>query len=41
MDVELIFPLVNAVHRTHVYAGSVFYPDARFDDHIGHPAAPE
>src|SRR5882724_7478039 len=36
VDVELVFPLVDAVHRTHVHAPPVFDADTRFGDHVRH-----
>jgi hypothetical protein len=36
MDEELIFSLVNAVHRALVDAGAVLHADAGLTDDVGH-----
>jgi 3-oxoadipate enol-lactonase len=41
MNIELVLTFIDAVHRTHVYTGSILHSDAGFDDHIGHATAPE
>jgi hypothetical protein len=41
VNVELIIPFIYTVDRAHVDAGPVLHPDARLDNHISHPAAPE
>src|SRR2546422_10944312 len=36
VNVQLVLPLVDAVHRTHVYAGAVLQADAGFRDDVRH-----
>jgi hypothetical protein len=36
MDEELVLVLVETLHRAYLYTGSIFSPDARLRDHVGH-----
>src|SRR2546422_1228201 len=36
VNVELVLPLVDAVHRAHVYAGAILHADAGFRDDVRH-----
>src|SRR4029450_1938498 len=36
MNVELVLALVDAVHRTYIYATPVLDPNASFHDHVRH-----
>jgi hypothetical protein len=38
VDVELVLPFVDAIHRTHIHAGAVLHPNAGLDNYISHPA---
>ena len=40
VNVELILSLIDAVYRAYIHAGPILYPDACFDNHLSHPAAP-